>query len=151
MVRQLQPWHANIAKRQVRSPKIYLGDTGILHALLGLTTREEVVSHPKVGASWEGFVIQQTIHLLAAHSEQCFHWSTHSGAELDLLVVAGNRRYGFEVKRSEAPRLTPSMRSAFATLELERLDVIHAGTERYQLAPGIHALPATQLAATLGA
>ena len=151
MVRQLQPWHANIAKRQVRSPKIYLGDTGILHALLGLTTREEVVSHPKVGASWEGLVIQQTIHLLAAHPEQCFHWSTHSGAELDLLVVAGNRRYGFEVKRSEAPRLTPSMRSAFATLELERLDVIHAGTERYQLAPGIRALPATQLAATLGA
>ena len=150
MVRQLQPWHANIAKRQVRSPKIYLGDTGILHALLGLTTREEVVSHPKVGASWEGLVIQQTIHLLAAHPEQCFHWSTHSGAELDLLVVAGNRRYGFEVKRSEAPRLTPSMRSAFATLELERLDVIHAGTERYQLAPGIRALPATQLAATLG-
>ena len=150
MVRQLQPWHANIAKRQVRSPKIYLGDTGILHALLGLTTREEVVSHPKVGASWEGLVIQQTIHLLAAHPEQCFHWSTHSGAELDLLVVAGNRRYGFEVKRSEAPRLTPSMRSAFATLELERLDVIHAGTERYQLAPGIRSLPATQLAATLG-
>ena len=150
MVRQLQPWHANIAKRQVRSPKIYLGDTGILHALLGLTTREEVVSHPKVGASWEGLVIQQAIHLLAAHPAQCFHWSTHSGAELDLLVVAGNRRYGFEVKRSEAPRLTPSMRSAFATLELERLDVIHAGTERYQLAPGIRSLPATQLAATLG-
>ena len=150
MVRQLQPWHENIAKRQVRSPKIYLGDTGILHALLGLTTREEVVSHPKVGASWEWFVIQQTIHLLAAHPDQCFHWSTHSGAELDLLIVAGNRRYGFEVKRNEAPRLMPSMRSAFATLKLERLDVIHAGTERYQLAPGIRALPATQLTATLG-
>lgn len=150
MVRQLQPWRENIAKRQVRSPKIYLGDTGILHALLGLTTREEVVSHPKVGASWEGFVIQQTIHLLAAHPDQCFHWSTHSGAELDLLIVAGNRRYGFEVKRNEAPRLMPSMRSAFATLKLERLDVIHAGTERYQLAPGIRALPATQLTATLG-
>ena len=150
MVRQLQPWRENIAKRQVRSPKIYLGDTGILHALLGLTTCEEVVSHPKVGASWEGFVIQQTIHLLAAHPDQCFHWSTHSGAELDLLIVAGNRRYGFEVKRNEAPRLMPSMRSAFATLKLERLDVIHAGTERYQLAPGIRALPATQLTATLG-
>ena len=151
MVRQLQPWHENIAKRQVRSPKIYLGDTGILHALLGLTTREEVVSHPKVGASWEGFVIQQTIHLLAAHPDQCFHWSTHSGAELDLLVVAGNRRYGFEVKRTEAPRLTPSMRSAFATLGLERLDLIHAGTERYQLAPGIRALPARDLSVKLTA
>lgn len=149
VVRQLQPWHENIAKRQVRSPKVYVGDSGILHALLGLTGREEIVSHPKVGASWEGFVIQQIIHLLAAHPEQCFHWSTHSGAELDLMVVAGNRRYGFEVKRTEAPRLTPSMRSALATLGLERLDVVHAGTERYRMAPKIRALPAADLAATL--
>ena len=149
VVRQLQPWHENIAKRQVRSPKVYVGDSGILHALLGLTGREEIVSHPKVGASWEGFVIQQIIHLLAAHPEQCFHWSTHSGAELDLMAVAGNRRYGFEVKRTEAPRLTPSMRSALATLGLERLDVVHAGTERYRMAPKIRALPAADLAATL--
>ena len=149
VVRQLQPWHENIAKRQVRSPKIYVGDSGILHALLGLTDREEVVSHPKVGASWEGFVIQQIIHLLAVHPEQCFHWSTHSGAELDLMVAAGNRRYGFEIKRSEAPRLTPSMRSALATLGLERLDVVHAGTDRYRMAPKIRALPAADLAATL--
>ena len=149
VVRQLQPWRANIARRQVRSPKIYVGDSGILHALLGLTDREEVVSHPKVGASWEGFVIQQIIHLLAAHPEQCFHWSTHSGAELDLMIAAGNRRYGFEIKRSEAPRLTPSMRSAFATLGLERLDVVHAGTDRYRMAPKIRALPAADLAATL--
>ena len=148
VVRQLQPWHENIAKRQVRSPKVYVGDSGILHALLGLTGREEIVSHPKVGASWEGFVIQQIIHLLAAHPEQCFHWSTHSGAELDLMVAAGNRRYGFEIKRSEAPRLTPSMRSALATLGLERLDVVHAGTDRYRLAPKIRALPAADLAKT---
>ena len=149
VVRQLQPWHENIAKRQVRSPKVYVGDSGILHALLGLTGREEIVSHPKVGASWEGFVIQQIIHLLAAQPEQCFHWSTHSGAELDLMVAAGNRRYGFEVKRTEAPRLTASMRSALATLGLERLDVVHAGTERYRMAPKIRALPAVDLAATL--
>ena len=149
VVRQLQPWHENIAKRQVRSPKVYVGDSGILHALLGLTGREEIVSHPKVGASWEGFVIQQIIHLLAAQPEQCFHWSTHSGAELDLMVAAGNRRYGFEVKRTEAPRLTASMRSALATLGLERLDVVHAGTERYRMAPKIRALPAADLAATL--
>ena len=102
-------------------------------------------------SNWGGFVIQQTIHLLAAHPDQCFHWSTHSGAELDLLVVAGNRRYGFEAKRTEAPRLTPSMRSAFATLGLERLDLIHAGTERYQLAPGIRALPARDLSVKLTA
>ena len=145
VVRQLQPWYENIGKRQVRSPKIYIGDSGVLHALLGLTTREQVVSHPKVGASWEGFVVQQIIHLLAAHPEQCFHWSTHSGAQLDLLVVAGNRRYGFEIKRTEAPRRTSSMRSAVETLGLDRLDVVHAGSDRYALAPHIRALPAAQL------
>ena len=145
VVRQLQPWYENIGKRQVRSPKIYIGDSGVLHALLGLTTREQIVSHPKVGASWEGFVVQQITHLLAAHPEQCFHWSTHSGAQLNLLVVAGNRRYGFEVERTEAPRRTPSMRSAVETLGLERLDVVHAGPDRYALAPDIRALPAAQL------
>lgn len=149
VVRQLQPWHENIRKRQVRSPKVYVADSGILHALLGLSTREAVLSHPKVGASWEGFVVQQVIQLLAASPEQCFHWSTHSGAELDLLVIAGNQRYGFEVKRAEAPRTTPSMRSAFETLGLDRLDVVHAGEQSYAMAPGIRALPAASLAKVL--
>ena len=149
VVRQLQPWHENVRKRQVRSPKVYVADSGVLHALLGLSTREAVLSHPKVGASWEGFVVQQVAQLLAASPEQCFHWSTHSGAELDLLVVAGNRRFGFEVKRAEAPRPTPSMRSAFETLGLDRLDVVHAGTESYAMAPGIRALPAARLATEL--
>lgn len=123
----------------------------MLHALLGLSTREEVVSHPKVGASWEGFLVQQIIHLLGARPDQCFHWSTHSGAELDLLVVVGNRRYGFEVKRTEAPRLTPSMRSALDTLRLDRLDIVHAGVDRYAMAPRVRALPAAQLATELRA
>ena len=149
VIRQLQPWHENIRKRQVRSPKVYVADTGILHALLGLSTREEVLSHPKVGASWEGFAVGQIIQLLAASPEQCFHWSTHAGAELDLLVVAGNQRYGFEVKRSEAPRSTSSMRSAFETLNLDRLDVVHAGTQSYAIAPKIRALPAAHLASVL--
>ncbi|MCY4487208.1 MAG: ATP-binding protein [Deltaproteobacteria bacterium] len=149
MVRQLQPWHENIAKRQVRSPKVFINDSGLLHALLGLTTREDVVSHPVVGPSWEGFVVQQVIHLLGARPEQCYHWSTHAGAELDLLILAGNRRYGFEVKRAEAPRVTASMRIAFETLGLERLDVVHAGTRSYRMAPGIRALPAADLDATL--
>ena len=149
VVRQLQPWHENVRKRQVRSPKVYVADSGVLHALLGLSTREAVLSHPKVGASWEGFVVQQIAQLLAASPEQCFHWSTHSGAELDLLVVAGNRRFGFEVKRAEAPRPTHSMRSAFETLGLDRLDVVHAGTESYAMAPGIRALPAARLAKEL--
>ena len=145
VVRQLQPWHENVAKRQVRAPKVYVADSGILHALLGLNTREALVSHPKVGASWEGFAVRQIIQLLAARSDQCFHWSTYSGAELDLLVVAGRRRYGFEVKRTEAPRLTASMRSAVETLDLRRLDVVHAGRRLYRLAPRVRALPAAQL------
>ena len=149
VVRQLPPWHENVAKRQVRAPKVYVGDSGILHALLGLNSRDALVSHPKVGASWEGFVVRQVCHLLAARPEQCFHWSTYSGAELDLLVVAGSRRYGFEVKRTEAPRLTPSMRSALETLDLQRLDVVHAGQRTYRLAPRVRALPAAQLATEL--
>ncbi len=149
VVRQLPPWFENIAKRQVRAPKVYVTDSGILHALLNLTSREDLVSHPKVGASWEGFVISQIMQLLTVLPDQCFHWSTHSGATLDLFVTAGNRRYGFEIKRSEAPRLTPSMRSACATLHLDRLDVVHAGTEQYRLAPGINALPASELSAML--
>lgn len=145
VVRQLQPWFENIRKRQVRSPKVYIADSGILHALLGLTGRTDVVSHPKVGASWEGFVIEQVVRLLRATPEQCFHWSTHAGAELDLLVLDGARRLGFEVKRAEAPRMTRSMRSAMETLNLDSLDVVHAGTQRYRLAPGVRALPAREL------
>lgn len=102
-----------------------------------------------MGASWEGFAVGQIANLLGATAERCFHWSTHSGAELDLLVLAGSKRYGFEVKRTEAPRLTASMRSAYETLHLDRLEVVHAGTERFALATGIGALPASQLAATL--
>ena len=149
VVQQLQPWHENIAKRQVRSPKVYIGDSGLLHALLGLGTREAVVSHPKVGASWEGFVVRQITHLLEAPAGRCFHWSTHSGAEIDLLVLAGDRRYGFEVKRTEVPRLTASMRSALEALGLHRLDVVHAGDRLYRLAPRVRALPAAHLAAEL--
>ena len=145
VVRQLQPWFENIRKRQVRSPKVYVADSGILHALLGLTDRTDVVSHPKVGASWEGFVIQQIVQLVQAPPEQCFHWSTHAGAEIDLMVLEGTRRLGFEVKRAEAPRLTRSMRSAMETLRLDTLDVVHAGTETYRLAQGVRALPAREL------
>ena len=94
-------------------------------------------------------MIQQIVQLLAAPPEQCFHWSTHSGAELDLLVVAGNRRYGFEVKRAEAPRPTASMRSAFQSLGLDRMDVVHAGTQTYAMAPGMRALPAAHLSEML--
>ena len=143
VVRQLPPWFENIAKRQVRSPKVYVADPGILHTLLGVDSRDALLSHPKVGASWEGFIVSQVIARLGAEPEQCYHWSTHSGAALDLLVVAGPCRYGFEVKRAEAPRLTPSMRSSVETLGLTRLDVVHAGSGQYALADGVRALPST--------
>ena len=153
VVWQLQPWFENISKRQVRSPKVYIGDSGILHALLGLPP-DGIWSHIRRSARpGRGASSQQVVHLLGGFPEQCFHWSTHTGAKLDLLVVAGARKYGFEVKRSEAPRLTRSIRSAMETLNLDRLDVVHAGTERYQLASGVRAPPCCQFdrcAATIG-
>lgn len=145
LVRQLPPWFENLRKRQSRSPKIFLGDSGILHSLLGIRTREELLAHPKAGASWEGFVIGQVIRATGASLDQCYHWTAHSGASLDLLLVAGARRYGFEVERAEAPRRTPSTLAAFDDLRLDRLEVIHAGTETYPLGPGMRALPVRRL------
>lgn len=150
VVRRLPPWIENISKRQVRSPKIYIADSGILHALLGLADRTAVLSHPQAGASWEGFVIQQIARLMRAPAEKCFHWSTYTGAKLDLLVLDGSRRFGFEVGRSEAPGLTRSMLSAVETLGLDRLYVVHLGTKWYRLADRIFALPTDELVEELG-
>jgi predicted AAA+ superfamily ATPase len=133
VVRQLQPWHENISKRQVKSPKVYLSDTGILHALLNLRTLRDVEGHPKLGASWEGFVIEQVIRRLQANSEECFFWSTYSGAEIDLLIVRGGKKIGFEIKRTSSPRVTLSMKHAITDLKLNRLDVIHAGNQTFPM------------------
>ncbi len=141
VVRQLQPWHENISKRQVKAPKVYLEDTGLLHSLLNLPTFHDLEGHPKIGASWEGFVIQQIIRRLGANREECFFWATHGGAELDLLVVRGRQRLGFEVKRTCSPRITPSMKNALADLKLQRLDVIHAGDKTFPMGPKIRAVP----------
>jgi hypothetical protein len=145
MVLQLAPWAVNLGKRLVKSPKVYLADSGLLHALLGLEAPRELMRHPKVGASWEGFMLLQTTRQLRARADQCYFWATHGGAELDLLVVRGQRRYGFEFKRTDSPRLTPSMRSACETLSLERLDVIHAGSRSFPLAPRVRAVAAGDL------
>lgn len=102
VVRQLLPWHENIGKRQVKSPKVYIADSGILHTLFGLESREDLESHPKVGASWEGFVLRELILRLGARPEECFFWATHAGAKLDLLAVRGTRKHGFEIKRTSA-------------------------------------------------
>jgi len=136
VLRQLPPWHENVGKRQVRSPKIYVADSGLLHVLLGLDTREAVEGHPKVGASWEGFVLREILTRLGARKEESYFWATHSGAELDLLVMRGEERLGFEIKRTTAPRYTRSARSACEALRLQRLDVVHAGEESFPLAGG---------------
>ena len=145
VVRQLQPWHENLSKRQVKAPKVYVADSGILHALLNLRSPADLESHPKVGASWEGLVLHQVARRLGADPPECYFWATHSGAELDLLVVRGNTRLGFEAKRTTAPRLTPSMRHAMADLRLDRLDVIHAGEESFPLADGVRAVAFSRL------
>lgn len=145
VVRQLQPWFANLGKRQVRSPKVYLADSGLLHSLLNLTTLHDLEGHPKVGASWEGFALGEVLVRLGARTEESFFWATHGGAELDLLVVRGRQRLGFECKRTDAPRLSPSIRSALAELKLDRVDVVHAGDHTFPLAERVRALSLSRL------
>lgn len=140
VIRQLMPWHENIAKRQVRAPKVYVRDSGLLHALLNLPTQADLESHPKLGASWEGFILDQIVQQLGAHPEECYFWRTHTGAELDLLLVRGRHRVGFEIKRTTAPAITPSMRSAMKDLRLSALTLVHAGGETFPLAKNIRAL-----------
>ena len=133
MVRVLQPWHENLSKRQVKAPKVYLVDSGLVHHLLDIRDMEQLEMHPKVGASWEGFALQETIRKLGAHADECYFWGTHSGAELDLLVVRGKQRLGFEIKRTDAPRFTPSMKNALHDLKLDHLWVVHAGRDEFPL------------------
>jgi len=140
MVRSLKPWSANLKKRQVRTPKIYVRDSGLLHRLLDIRTTRELERHPKVGASWEGFVTECVLRALDVAPGSGYFWRTHTGAELDLLVQQGGRLRGFEIKRTTAPRLTRSMRSAMSDLDLSRLDVIHAGSDTFPLAAGVRAV-----------
>ena len=139
MVRQLPPWHANLRKRQVKAPKIYIRDSGLLHHLLGIDTARALMSHPKLGASWEGFVIEQVL----AHEphDEAFYWATHQGAEIDLLLRRGDRLVGVEVKRTDAPRMTPSIRIALEDLGLDHVTVLYPGTRRYPLADNVEAVP----------
>jgi predicted AAA+ superfamily ATPase len=145
VLRQLPPWFEDISKRQVKAPKVYVSDSGLLHRLLQIRAFEDLESHPKVGASWEGFVLEETVRRLGAHPEEVYYWATHGGAELDLLVIRGSRRLGFEFKRTTAPSLTPSMRSALTDLRLTRLDVIHAGDKTFPLAANVRAVAVTRL------
>lgn len=143
MLRQLQPWHANLRKRQVKSPKVYVRDSGLLHALLGINSPKALLEHPKVSASWEGFVIEQVL-TTQAHDE-AFFWATHQGAEIDLILRIGQGLYGVECKRADAPRLTRSIRNAMEDLQLARIAVIYPGIRRYAINEQVEAVPLLEL------
>lgn len=131
MIRQLQPWFENLGKRQVKKPKIYFRDSGLLHSLLDIRDRHVLLGHPKVGASWEGFVIEQALQVI--QPSQAYFWSVHSGAELDLIFIRDGLRFGIEVKFSEAPEVTASMKSAVKDLRLSHLWVLYPGQDNYQV------------------
>ncbi|MGD0819541.1 MAG: DUF4143 domain-containing protein [Desulfomonilia bacterium] len=143
MIRQLMPWHANLKKRQVKAPKIYFTDMGLLHSLLGIRTEKKLLTHPKCGASWEGYVIEESIK--AFHPREFYFWATHNGAELDLLMIIDGRKIGLECKRMDAPRLTPSMKIALADLDLDRLIVVYPGEKTYRLSNQVEVIPLSRI------
>ena len=144
VLRQLQPWHANLGKRQVKSPKVYVRDSGLLHRLYGLETEKALLTHPKLGASWEGFAIEQV--LAAEPCDDAWFWATHQGAEIDLLLRRGDRLFGVECKRADAPRLTPSIRIALDDLGLKRVAIVYPGAKRYPLGDPVEVVPLAALA-----
>lgn len=143
LVHQLQPWFSNTAKRQVKAPKTYLRDTGLLHELLGIDDPTALLQHPRCGASWEGFALDQVLRI--AQPDEAYFWATHAGAELDLLMFKAGRRVGVEFKRADAPVLTKSMRIAGEDLALDALFVVYPGPRRYALAEGVEAVPLGEL------
>ena len=140
MIRQLQPWYVNLKKRQVKSPKIFFRDSGILHALLSIQTAQALQVHPKLGASWEGFAMEEIIKARQARSEDCFFWSTYGDAEIDLLIYQNDKLTGFEFKYVDAPKVTKSMQIALKDLDLEHIYVIYPGNKNYQLSKNISVL-----------
>ena len=138
-IRQLMPWHENLSKRQVKAPKIYFRDSGILHQLLSLKDFQALNGHPRVGASWEGFALEQTLNII--ETRQIYFWATYSGAELDLFILHNGRRYGVEFKYSEAPVATKSIHSALETLNLEHVWIVYPGNIQYPVHEKITVLP----------
>ena len=139
MVRQLQPYYVNISKRQVKAPKIYVRDSGLFHQLIGVDSLRTLMTHPKVGASWEGFVIEQV--LTTVNYDEAFFWATHQGAEIDLVLRRGSELLGVECKRTDAPRMTPSIRVALKDLKLARVAVLYPGSKRFPIAQHVEAVP----------
>ncbi len=145
MVRQLAPWFENIKKRQVKSPKVYIRDSGLLHYLLQIHNESDLVLHPKVGSSFEGFVIEEIIKMLGLQQDECFFWRTQEGAELDFLMLKGNKKIGFEIKKSAQPKLTRSSYSALADLKLDQLYIVHLGEVTWQINETVTALAFSDL------
>ena len=143
MVRQLPPWFENLGKRQVKAPKVYVRDSGLLHALLGLGTQRDLEHHPKLGASWEGYAVEEV--LKALRPDEAYFWATHNGAEIDLLLFKGGKRIGVECKRADAPTFTPSMRIALTDLKLDQLIVVYPGERRYRLDKRVEVVPLAEL------
>lgn len=143
IMRQLTPWFENVGKRVVKSPKVYVRDSGLLHALLRLPDENALAGHPKLGASWEGFALEQVLRL--TNERDAYFWATHGGAELDLMMLHRGRRYGVEFKYGDAPSMTKSMHMALRDLKLERLFVVHPGKDGYEMSDTSEAVPITQL------
>jgi len=145
MVRQLPPWFENLSKRQVKAHKVFVRDSGLLHTLLGIANQRDLELHPKVGASWEGYAVEEV--LKALRPDEAFFWATHQGAELHLLLFKHGRRLGVECKRKDAPTLTPSMRVALNDLNLDRLVIVYPGERRYALAERVEVIPLAEMVA----
>ncbi len=145
VARTLQPWFENVGKRQVKSPRLYFRDTGLLHTLLGIGTLKDLLSNPRCGASWEGLVIEEI--LARTPHQDAYWWSTHQGAEIDLVLFHRGKRYGVEVKRADAPGITPSMRSAKDALGLARISVVTPGERTYDLAKDVRVVAIGDLVA----
>lgn len=143
LIRQVQPWFVNLGKRQVKAPKIYFRDSGLLHTLLGIADAAALARHPKSGASWEGFALDQVLRI--ARPDEAYFWATHAGAELDLLMIKNGRRVGVEFKRADAPQLAPSMRIALNDLALDALYVVYPGERRYRLGERVEVVPLAAL------
>lgn len=142
MAWRLRPWHTNLGKREIKAPKVYLSDSGILHSLLGIGDEAGLLAHPKCGASWEGHALREIVRRTDARRDEVYFWGVHTGAELDMLIVRDGRRYGFEAKLTASPAVTPSMRSAAEVLALDHLYVVcHGSGEPWPLSEGITALP----------
>ena len=145
VMRRLEPWRTDLPRRQVKSPKVYFRDTGLLHYFLGISSLRQLERHPLCGASWEGFVLENLIRVQGQENSRFFFWAAHTGAKVDLLVKRGTQLRGFEIRRTSAPRITRSTRTVLKALSLTRMDIVHAGPSSFPLARKVRAVSAERL------